>query len=47
MLNGELWYLNADAIHSVKHIGKEDRINLVIDCQVNHWLKQKIMQSDM
>lgn len=47
MLNGELWYLNADAIHSVKHIGKEDRINLVIDCQVNHWLKQKIMQLDM
>jgi len=43
MKNGELWYLNADATHSVKHIGNEERINLVIDCDVNDWLKNKIM----
>jgi hypothetical protein len=47
MQNGELWYLNADAIHSVIHIGNEDRINLVIDCHVNPWLKQQIMQEDI
>jgi len=47
MKNGELWYINADAVHSVKHIGSEDRINLVIDCQVNHWLKQQIIQVDI
>jgi len=42
MQNGELWYLNADATHSVKHVGDEDRVNLVIDCKVNDWLRQKI-----
>ena len=43
MQNGELWYLNADATHSVKHVGNEDRINLVIDCEVNEWLKKQII----
>ncbi|MFT5708167.1 MAG: hypothetical protein ACI9ES_002469 [Oceanospirillaceae bacterium] len=43
MQNGELWYLNADATHSVKHMGNEDRINLVIDCKVNEWLKNQII----
>lgn len=47
MQNGELWYINADATHSVKHIGKQDRINLVIDCQVNPWLKHQIIQADV
>lgn len=42
MQNGELWYLNADATHSVKHVGDEDRVNLVIDCKVNDWLRQTI-----
>ncbi|MBL4829753.1 MAG: aspartyl/asparaginyl beta-hydroxylase domain-containing protein [Aliivibrio sp.] len=45
MQNGELWYLNADATHSVKHVGNEDRINLVIDCKVNTWLTQKILKN--
>jgi hypothetical protein len=45
MQNGELWYLNADATHSVKHVGNEDRINLVIDCKVNEWLRQKILSA--
>jgi aspartyl/asparaginyl beta-hydroxylase (cupin superfamily) len=42
MKNGELWYVNADVHHSVKHTGSEDRINLVIDCQVNDWLIEQI-----
>ncbi|WP_440875147.1 aspartyl/asparaginyl beta-hydroxylase domain-containing protein [Thalassotalea sp. PLHSN55] len=46
MKNGQLWYINADALHSVKHIGSEDRINLVIDCQANDWLKQAVCKSN-
>lgn len=42
MKNGQLWYLNADASHSVRHIGSQDRINLVIDCKVNDWLIKQI-----
>lgn len=45
MQNGELWYLNADATHSVKHVGDEDRVNLVIDCKVNEWLRQQILSA--
>ncbi|MFC3031614.1 aspartyl/asparaginyl beta-hydroxylase domain-containing protein [Pseudoalteromonas fenneropenaei] len=36
---GEIWYFNADQIHSVENQSDEDRINLVIDCTVNDWLK--------
>ncbi|PKH07400.1 aspartyl/asparaginyl beta-hydroxylase domain-containing protein [Moritella sp. Urea-trap-13] len=45
MKNGELWYLNADATHSVRHVGNDDRINLVIDCKVNKWLQQQILSA--
>lgn len=41
---GELWYINADQEHSVKNCGDEDRINLVIDCEANKWLKSAITQ---
>lgn len=44
MKKGQLWYINADEIHSVKHFGDQDRIHLVIDCQVNDWLKQLIVE---
>lgn len=40
---GELWYFNADQIHEVYNRGNEDRINLVIDCVVNDWLREKIL----
>ena len=40
---GELWYFNADQVHEVYNRGKEDRINLVIDCVANDWLREKIL----
>jgi hypothetical protein len=42
MVAGELWYMNADQIHSVENHGTEARINLVIDCEANAWLKESI-----
>jgi len=42
MRAGELWYFNADQIHEVYNRGGEDRINLVIDCTVNDWLRDRI-----
>ena len=32
---GELWYVNADQQHSVTNKGRQDRINLVVDCLVD------------
>jgi len=43
MRAGELWYFNADQVHEVYNRGNEDRINLVIDCIVNDWLREKIL----
>jgi hypothetical protein len=37
MLPGECWYTNVNYVHSVKNIGKEDRIHLVIDLIRNEW----------
>lgn len=42
---GELWYINTDMIHAVINAGDEDRINLVIDCVANDWLREKIQQA--
>ncbi|NRB39939.1 MAG: aspartyl/asparaginyl beta-hydroxylase domain-containing protein [Pseudomonadales bacterium] len=38
MRAGELWYINADETHCVANLSNIDRINLVIDCEVNDWL---------
>jgi len=38
MQEGELWYINADQVHSVENKGTEQRINLVIDCVANQHL---------
>lgn len=35
---GDLWYINADRLHSVENHGKETRIHLVVDCVANSWL---------
>ncbi|MEN0036427.1 MAG: aspartyl/asparaginyl beta-hydroxylase domain-containing protein [Cellvibrio sp.] len=43
MRAGELWYFNADQTHEVYNRSNEDRINLVIDCTVNDWLREKIL----
>jgi mannose-6-phosphate isomerase-like protein (cupin superfamily) len=47
MQAGELWYINADQEHSVQNSGDEDRINLVIDCEVNKWLKSAITHTSL
>jgi len=39
MLPGESWYINANLPHRVTNAGNTDRIHLVIDCEVNDWLK--------
>jgi hypothetical protein len=40
MLEGECWYNNLSLPHSVVNRGVEDRIHLVLDMQVNDWLKE-------
>lgn len=42
MQAGELWYINADREHEVRNHGHGDRINLVIDCLANDWLREQI-----
>ncbi|PIW60188.1 aspartyl/asparaginyl beta-hydroxylase domain-containing protein [Shewanella sp. CG12_big_fil_rev_8_21_14_0_65_47_15] len=42
MRAGELWYINADQVHWVENKGQEARINLVIDCEVNTWLRELV-----
>lgn len=42
MSAGEYWYINADLIHEVKNLGSESRINLVVDCEVSDWLRDKV-----
>lgn len=42
MRAGELWYINADREHEVRNLGRSDRINLVIDCLANEWLRRQI-----
>lgn len=45
MRAGELWYINADREHEVRNDGHEDRINLVIDCLANKWLREQIFSA--
>ncbi|TQV85341.1 aspartyl/asparaginyl beta-hydroxylase domain-containing protein [Aliikangiella coralliicola] len=40
---GELWYIDADQVHSVVNSSSDDRIHLVIDCISNSWLKNKVL----
>lgn len=39
MRPGECWYTNVNLPHSVENLGDTDRIHLVIDCQVDAWLR--------
>lgn len=43
MNEGELWYINAHLKHEVINKGPEDRINIVVDCEVNDSLKARIL----
>lgn len=47
MQAGELWYINADQIHWVENKGQEARINLVIDCEVNTWLRDLVNAAEI
>lgn len=46
MRAGELWYFNAEQEHEVHNRSGEDRINLVIDCVADDWLRARIEASD-
>lgn len=39
MAPGECWYTNVNLPHSVANSSAADRVHLVIDCQVNEWLR--------
>jgi hypothetical protein len=39
---GELWYVNTDQEHAVTNGGNRDRVNLVIDCEANEWLRHLV-----
>jgi len=39
MLPGHCWYINANLPHRVSNLGETDRIHLVMDVEVNNWLK--------
>lgn len=43
MGEGELWYMNADLEHSVINGSREERVHLVVDCEVNDWMSAAIM----
>lgn len=42
---GECWYVNASYPHKVFNGGDRDRIHLVLDCEVNDWLRSKFPES--
>lgn len=40
MNEGECWYLDLSLPHWVENRGATDRIHLVIDCELNEWLRE-------
>jgi len=42
MQEGECWYLDLNLSHRVQNLGSTDRVHLVIDCQINDWLRALI-----
>jgi hypothetical protein len=42
---GEVWYHNFNLPHSVTNRGATDRIHLVVDCFVNDWMRQLILEA--
>jgi len=43
MKEGECWYLDVNEKHSVANRGTVDRIHLVLDCNVNDWLREMML----
>jgi hypothetical protein len=46
MKAGDCWYLDLGLPHWVDNRGQSDRIHLVIDCQLNEWLSELILDGD-
>ncbi|MCX6854417.1 MAG: aspartyl/asparaginyl beta-hydroxylase domain-containing protein [Verrucomicrobia bacterium] len=46
MAEGECWYLDLNLPHRVQNRGATDRVHLVIDCQLNDWLRDLISQGE-
>jgi hypothetical protein len=45
MGEGECWYVNVSCPHKVFNGGDTDRVHLVLDCEVNDWLKSMFPES--
>jgi quercetin dioxygenase-like cupin family protein len=45
MQEGDCWYINANLPHRLANKGSSNRIHLVVDCKVNHWLGQVFDQA--
>ena len=45
MSEGECWYLDLNLPHRVQNRGESDRVHLVIDCQLNDWLRGMIARA--
>jgi quercetin dioxygenase-like cupin family protein len=43
--NGEAWYLNLDRRHHVSNGSTRTRIHLVVDCKVDDWLTELMLQA--
>jgi hypothetical protein len=46
MHEGSCWYINANLMHRVTNGGDTDRIHLVVDCEVNDWLKDVFTRAE-
>jgi hypothetical protein len=47
MEEGECWFLDLSRPHRVKNPSPIERIHLVIDCEVNDWLRAQIASGDV
>jgi Aspartyl/Asparaginyl beta-hydroxylase len=45
MREGECWYVNVSCPHKIFNGGDSDRVHLVLDCEINDWLKSKFPAS--
>ncbi len=45
MGEGECWYLNVNQPHRVANRGTTDRVHLVVDCGVNDWLRELLLEA--
>ena len=46
MQAGECWYHNFNLPHRIANRGFTDRVHLVIDCELNDWLRELLVTAD-